>query len=120
MVSIDELDLEMLRAIEAARSTIGDFFEAYERPKPGQSGFLIKARFVSGDSVEHIWLADLDFSSNPAKGRGANETSFPGLEYLQMTSFSPEQITDWMFYQNGDLIGAYTTKLLLQRQQQIN
>jgi len=120
MVSIEEHDPDMLRAIEAARSTIGEFFDAFEHPKTGQSGFLIKARFDDGKSVEHIWLADLDFSSNPAKGRVANETNFPGLEYLQMTSFGPEQITDWMFYQDGELIGAYTTKLLLQRQQQIN
>ena len=118
--SIEADDPEMAQAIAAARASIGDFFDAFEHPKAGQHGFLLKVRFATEERAEHIWVADLDFSSNPARGLVANETRFPGLSYRQQVQFTPDQITDWMYFQDGDLVGAFTTRLLISRQRQIN
>lgn len=105
----------MTAAIQAARETIGAFFAAFENPAPNQTGFLLKIRYVEGDRSEHIWLADLDFTTMPATGAVANETSFPGLSYMQRGSFEPDQITDWMYFEDDKLVGGYTTRLLLRR-----
>lgn len=114
---VDGSDPEMTAAIQAARKTIGSFFAAFEDPQPSQTGFLLKIRYVNGDLLEHIWLADLDFTSMPATGTVANETSFPGLTYMQRASFEPAQITDWMYFANDKLVGGFTTRLLLRRRQ---
>ena len=115
--SIDGADPEMSAAIQAARETISSFFDAFEDPQPNQTGFLLKIRYVEGERSEHIWLADLDFATMPATGTVANETTFPGLAYMQRGSFVPDQITDWMYLEDDKLVGGYTTRLLLRRSQ---
>ncbi len=112
---VDDHDAEMTAAIKAAVDSIGTFFEALENPKPGQTGFLLKVRFTDRERTEHIWLADLDFTVMPGTGTVANETSFPGLAYMGRASFTPDQITDWMFFDNDKLVGGFTTRVLLRR-----
>jgi uncharacterized protein YegJ (DUF2314 family) len=112
---VDGADPEMTAAIQAARETIGNFFAAFEAPEPGQTAFLLKIRYIKGDRSEHIWLADLDFTTMPATGTVANETTFPDLKYMQRASFEPDQITDWMYFDSDKLVGSYTTQLLLRR-----
>lgn len=104
---------EMENAIDEARSSIGKFFSAFESPKPNQTSFLIKARFEEADSSEHIWLADLDFNTQPATGVVANEPDIKTLTYMERVPFLPDQISDWMYMENGQLVGGFTTKVLL-------
>jgi len=112
---VDDSDPEMRAAIRAALDSIGDFFTALESPQPNQKSFLLKIRYVEGERTEHIWLADLDLSTMPGTGTVANETDFPGLAYMQRASFKPDQITDWMYFEDDKLIGGYTTRVLLRR-----
>ena len=111
-------DPEMSVAIKSAIDSIGTFFEAFANPQPNQNSFLLKIRFTVGELTEHIWLADLDFTTMPGTGIVANETDFPGLAYMKRASFKPEQITDWMFFENDVLIGAFTSRLLQRRSKQ--
>jgi uncharacterized protein YegJ (DUF2314 family) len=71
--------------------------------------------YSKGDRKEHIWLGDLDLSTLPGTGTVANETDFPGLAYMQRASFKPEQITDWMYFENDELVGGFTSRLLYRR-----
>jgi uncharacterized protein YegJ (DUF2314 family) len=112
---VEKTDPEMNAAVEAARSSIGDFLEAFLNPSPNQSSFLLKVRFISSEETEHIWLADLDLGPNKSAGTVANETNFPGLAYMQRVSFTPDQITDWMYFEDGALVGGFTTRLLMRR-----
>ena len=65
--------------------------------------------------VEHIWVADLDLSVSPATGVIANEPGIPTLQYLQRVTLDPSRITDWMYYDGENVIGAFTTKVLEKR-----
>ena len=115
-VSIPSDDGEMSDAINEAKASIGEFFKAFKNPAPNQTSFLIKARFENDITSEHIWLADLDFNTDPATGVVANEPSVSFLRYMQRVSFLPDQISDWMFYEDQRLVGAFTTKLLLRNE----
>jgi uncharacterized protein YegJ (DUF2314 family) len=108
-------DPEMTAAIQAARDSLGNFFAAFADPQPNQKGFLLKVCYSKGDRKEHIWLGDLDLSTLPGTGTVANETDFPGLAYMQRASFKPEQITDWMYFENDELVGGFTSRLLYRR-----
>jgi uncharacterized protein YegJ (DUF2314 family) len=46
----------------------------------------------------------------------ANEPRIKGLSYMERVSFLPAQITDWMYMQDGKLVGGFTTRVLLRSQ----
>jgi uncharacterized protein YegJ (DUF2314 family) len=113
IVQVAGTNQEMEDAVDQARSSIGEFFAAFENPQPNQTSFLIKARFVDGETSEHIWLADLDFNSRPATGIVSNEPGISSLTYLERVPFLPDQVSDWMYLQDGRLVGGFTTRVLL-------
>lgn len=113
VVPVAGANQEMGDAIDQARASMQDFFKAFENPQPGQTGFSIKARFDDDSSSEHIWLADLDFSTRPATGLVANEPQIESVSYMERVPFLPDQITDWMYLEHGRLIGGFTTRVLL-------
>lgn len=112
---VDGSDHEMNAAIREAQDSLGIFFTALANPQPNQKSFLLKARYIEGDRTEHIWLADLDLTTMPGTGTVANATDFPSLAYMQRASFKPDQITDWMYFEDDKLVGGFTTQLLIRR-----
>jgi uncharacterized protein YegJ (DUF2314 family) len=112
LFTVDSENERMDFAIDEARRTLRMFFDAYSDPKPNQTGFSLKVMFESNDDVEHIWMADIDASAEPLAGTVANETDFPGLSFMQRVTFEPAQITDWMYIEDGYLIGGYTTQVI--------
>jgi uncharacterized protein YegJ (DUF2314 family) len=113
--SVASDDAEMLAAINKARSSIREFFDALTHPKPGQESFLLKVAFTQGDQVEHLWLADLDLSAAKPKGVVASEPQLKKLRFKQTVEFDPAYISDWMYVDHGKLVGGYTIRLLRER-----
>jgi len=107
---------EMLDAVNDARESIGEFFKAFENPLPNQTDFHIKACFEDGTDAEHIWLSDIDFTTRPATGVVSNEPEIRSVSYMERVPFLPDQISDWMYREDGRLVGGFTTKVLLRAQ----
>jgi len=99
-------------AIEEARRTLRSFFDAFVAPRPNQTSFLLKVLFESDGEKEHIWVADVDASVSPLEGTVANEPKLPGFTFMQRTTFMPSQITDWMYVEDGYLVGGFTTQVI--------
>lgn len=99
-------------AIDEARRTLRLFFDAFVAPKPNQQSFLLKVRFESQGMSEHIWVADVDASVSPMQATIANEPNLPGLKFMERTSFHFSQITDWMYLEDGYLVGGFTTQVI--------
>lgn len=112
VISVSSEDPEMELAIKEAKQSIGGFLKAFFEPKPNQTSFLVKVVFDGPDIQEHIWLADLDLNSTPPSGVVANETKIPGVVYMDRVSFTADRITDWMYLEDGFLVGGFTTKVL--------
>jgi uncharacterized protein YegJ (DUF2314 family) len=108
-------DPGMEAAIIAAKQSLGIFLKAFARPTKNQRGFLIKFAYIAGGQNEHIWLADLKLTGKPLRGVVANEPISPGIKFMQPVDFEPAQITDWMFIEDGYLVGGYTTRLIRER-----
>jgi len=101
LISFGDQDAKMNAAIDRAKRSLTVFFENFVAPKNNQKSFLLKVAFESDDDVEHIWIADLDASVMPLEGTVANEPSMPGIKFMQRITFQPNQITDWMFVEDG-------------------
>ena len=113
VVPVEGANDTMSDAIDQARSSIGDFFKAFENPQPGQTDFHIKARFTDGTQAEHIWLSELDFKTRPATGIVSNEPQIGSVSFMERVAFLPDQISDWMYRDGGRVVGGFTTKVLL-------
>ncbi len=108
-------DAQMKAAIDQARSTIKQFFDAYSKPTTEQKAFLVKVVFHECDESEHIWLADLDFSGELPSGVVANNPDLSSLRFMQKIKFEPSNISDWMYVEGGRLVGGFTTRVIRDR-----
>jgi len=108
-------DQDMEAAIKLARMSLGVFLSAFSRPKKNQKSFLVKVNFKAGEKSEHIWLADLDLSKIPSQGVVANEPASLDFVFMQTVEFDPSQISDWMYMEDGYLVGGFTTEVIRRR-----
>jgi uncharacterized protein YegJ (DUF2314 family) len=115
IVSFSPDDPGMESAIREARATIKQFIDAFCAPSGLQRSFLLKAAFPDGDGHEHIWMADLQFREGEFPGVVANEPKIPNLKFMQKAKFNVSQVTDWMYIEDGCLVGGYTTRLIRDR-----
>ena len=71
-------------------------------------------RFEFGkDNGEHIWINGLHFKNDKLFGIIANEPENSiNVKYGDTVQVEIGQLSDWMYIQNGQLIGGYTIKLI--------
>ncbi len=98
-------------AVQEARKTIKTFIATLRHPGPGQQDFELKKRFVQGDQVEHIWLSDVKIVGNHFEGQIDNQPrKIQGLKLGQVVSVKRNEISDWLYIDNGTLVGGYTVR----------
>jgi uncharacterized protein YegJ (DUF2314 family) len=98
----------MHRAVIEARKTVGKFITALKHPAPGQQDFEVKKPFIQGNQVEHIWLSDVRFVGKRFQGQVDNQPrNIRGLKLGQLVSVNPNEISDWLYIENGKLVGGY-------------
>jgi uncharacterized protein YegJ (DUF2314 family) len=114
VVQVRSNDEQMTQAMLAARGSIKRFLDAHKSPKPNQTGFYFKVCFEIAGQVEHVWLSDLELETTPPTGVVANSPRLPGLVYGQRVTFEKPWVTDWVYTENGEMVGGYTTRVLMQ------
>jgi uncharacterized protein YegJ (DUF2314 family) len=101
----------MHHAVIEARKTVGRFIIALKHPATGQQDFEVKKPFIQGNQVEHIWLSDVRFVGNRFQGQVDNQPrKIRGLKLGQLVSVNPNEISDWLYVDNGKLVGGYTVR----------
>ena len=115
IVGVPAENRQMNAAIDQARATLPQFFQAMANPRPNQQSFLVKVEFRRGPEVEHIWVADLDFTGKTPRGVIANEPRIKGIRFMEQVSFDRADISDWMYLEDGRLVGGYTTRVIRDR-----
>lgn len=120
VMNFNEGDREMKAAIQKARATLNEFWQAMERRAPGEEGFTLKVRVpVVGpkkDEGEHIWIDRVErLADGRVAGRLANQPRRFKGKVGERRVFSADQITDWMFRRNGKFVGMETMRPVLKR-----
>jgi uncharacterized protein YegJ (DUF2314 family) len=102
----------MHRAVIEARKAVGKCIIALKHPAPGQQEFEVKKPFIQGNQVEHIWLSDVRFVGNRFQGQVDNRPrKIRELKLGQLVSVNPNEISDWLYVDNGKLVGGYTVRV---------
>ena len=106
-------DPKMLAAIGQARSSVNTFVAALRAPKPGQSAFSVKMAFTDGKATEHMWLTDVTYDGRAFHGVVNNDAELvSNVQLGQRATVEPAQISDWMYVEDGKLVGGYTLRVL--------
>ncbi len=99
-------------AVIQARKTVGQFIAALKHPAPGQKDFEIKKPFIQKGQIEHIWLSDVQLVGNRFQARVDNQPrKIQRLKLGQVVSVDPKEISDWLYIDNGKLVGGYTVRV---------
>ncbi len=106
-------DAQMNWAMEKARLTIAHFKENILQPAENQYGHSLKVRIQDQDATEHMWLHDLSLDddglfygiidSDPVTVTHVKAGTRIGIPH--------EAISDWLYVQDGRLIGGYTIRV---------
>ena len=113
MYQVADNDIEMDRATRRARKTVPEFVTALEHPLPGERDFAVKKLFVKDGNAEHIWLRDVQFTGNRFVGFVDNRPMhIEGLKIGERVSVNPNEVSDWSYVRNGQLVGGYTVRVL--------
>lgn len=115
-VHVHDTDKTMDEAVHEAQRTLGKFTAALTSPKADQKGFAVKKRCTKGDKCEHLWLSGVRFDGRDLRGKVDNspvELKTPRLG--EEVTVQPEEITDWMYVENGRLVGGYTLRVYYSR-----
>src|SRR5262249_31192261 len=93
--------------------TSPQFIVALNAKKPSRSGYAVKVRFTDGAKAEHMWISKVTFAGDKFHGTLDN---MPGtvtnVKLGQVVSISKSEIGDWMYIENGKLVGGYTLRAI--------
>lgn len=117
VVQVESGDAEMNAAIETARASLGEFQAMLRAPCGDCTNFSLKVRFQTGpDSAEHIWVSDVVAEGAGFKGILDNDPqAIEGLKYGDRVDVPLDKISDWFYTIDGELVGAFTVKVLVDR-----
>lgn len=113
LTTVADDDPQMNAAMDKARSTVNTFIAALQSPQPGQSGFTVKMPFSDGPHTEHMWLEPVSFDGKQFHGTVSNEPeTVKNVKMGQKAVVSASRISDWMYRENGKIVGGYTVRVL--------
>jgi len=115
-VEIEQSDEEITRIAENARRSLPIFFRNLARPEAGAGNFYVKYPLIADDGMEQVWLGNIHFKDGVYYGVLANTiSSMDNMKKGDKISFAPDAITDWMYVQDGKIMGGRSIKYLLEK-----
>ncbi len=106
-------DPRMKAAIEKARATVDKFIAAMKVLQPGQNSFSVKMASTDGKNTEHMWLTAISYDGTNFHGTVNNSPDkVNSVKMGQKATVAPSDISDWMYVDNGKLVGGFTLRVL--------
>ena len=113
-VEFDDKDMNV--AIDDARSSVAEFVERLKNPRPTDESFSVKKMISDGEEVEYLWLTDVSYSDGKFTGIiNEDPQSVRNIKFGQKVTVEETEILDWMYLDDGELVGNFTLRVLLKR-----
>jgi uncharacterized protein YegJ (DUF2314 family) len=109
-------DAAMASAIARARAELPSFIAVMKAPTPAQSAFGVKVAMLHPGGVEHIWLGQPAFEGDNVVGIVEDVPEhLANVSRGSRVRVSTKSISDWMYMENGRLVGGYTMRVAIDR-----
>ena len=119
VVGADSDDPEMEKAVEDARKSWSDFAKAFEAKAEGTGNFGVKFPFDAPENKEFMWVEVTSLDDEFVTGKLANDPVWvKDLKLGSKVKRKISEIADWMYIKDGDIVGGYSVKVLLKRQEE--
>lgn len=102
--------------MQKAKDTQSQFVTALAANKASAMGFAVKKPFPIGDSSEggeHIWLTEVTWDGKVFSAVvNNNPVDTKAVKFGDKVQVTPEELSDWMYFDDGKLQGGYTIRAL--------
>lgn len=113
VINIQGDDQEMNEAIKNANTTLAEFKNALISKKTNLQSFSLKTRFDTPTGGEHIWVSDIQLKKGNYWGVVDNlPESTTDVKLGDTIQIKDNNISDWMYIDNGKLKGGFTIRVL--------
>ena len=110
---------DLSTAVDHARAKLSFFWEHFDAPEVDEYDFSLKAAIPRRDGqpgAEDAWLENIARSDDRIVGELTVNPRYLGeLREGAIVEIQPAQIVDWAFMRGEDLLGHYTTRVMLPR-----
>jgi uncharacterized protein YegJ (DUF2314 family) len=117
---LNQMDETLQEIRRQAQETFPTFIDKLSHADPRDRNFWVKYPFEtdleSGFGYEHLWLGDISIQNGIYYGLVSNKPCY--ISYLEpgdRVSFNAAGISDWMYIENGAIIGGLSIKYLIQQ-----
>ncbi len=116
VIAVEGDDILMNSAIAKAKQTFKDFDTAYKNGHFDTSQFSIKVRFNTEIGGEHIWTYSITLQNGNYYGTVDEDAEATDkVKAGDRVKITIDNLSDWMYNDNGVLRGGYTIKVLRNR-----
>lgn len=114
-------DPEMMAATAEAKKTWPDFVKAFRNKPENSENFAAKFPFDAPDQKEFMWVEVVSINGDTVVGRLGNDPVWvKDLKLGDEVKMKVSQLSDWMYLKDGEIVGGYTVKVLMDKQKQKN
>jgi uncharacterized protein YegJ (DUF2314 family) len=116
VIEVEQSDKELERIADNAQRALPTFFRNLTRPEAGADNFYVKYPLTDDDgNIEQVWLGNVHLNGGIYFGRLANTTKRLESRKGGSIIIDTDKITDWMYIQDGKIIGGRSIKYLLEK-----
>jgi uncharacterized protein YegJ (DUF2314 family) len=110
-------DPDMVAARNKARTTLPEFLKVAKSPGRSQKNFAVKVGIQDGDQREFFWVAPFRQEGDMIIGNINNTPRIvKNVLNKQQITFHVNDVTDWMYIENGKMKGNYSACVLLKNE----
>jgi uncharacterized protein YegJ (DUF2314 family) len=111
-------DPTMAAAIHNARDALPGFLALSKRPGPTMEGFAVKIALVANGGPEFFWIHPFAHVEEQFIGQINNTPrSVVNLKIGDTVTFTENEIVDWMYMDDGRMMGNYSARAILRSAQ---
>lgn len=110
-------DPEMMAATAEARRTWPEFVKTFGKKPENSESFSAKFPFEAPDQKEFMWVEVISISGDTVVGRLGNDPVWvKDLKLGDEVKMKVSELSDWMYLKDGEIVGGYTVKVLMEKQ----
>lgn len=112
-------DPDMEAAFRKARATLKEFLALARNPRPTITNYAVKIGISDRDQKEFFWISRFAQHDGQLVGRIDNTPRLVrNVREGERISFKESDVVDWLYRENGKMIGNYTACALIKKEPQ--
>jgi uncharacterized protein YegJ (DUF2314 family) len=116
IMAVPKGDPDMEAAFHKARETLTDFLALARAPRPSIDNMAVKVAIRDRNETEYFWVGPFKEKDGAFVGTINNTPrSVHNVKLGQVISFQSSDIVDWLYRENGRMVGNYTACVLLKQ-----